>query len=282
MIKPHCSNFRIIMTSFYGNLKASTQGNRNGGKSFVPRSIWAYRNDPKFLDRSAWANSADPDQTAPRGGAVWSGSALFAISVCIVWTHYSMEEPHSSNFRVITTYFWGVQIFRKFTAIWALSWENLFMPYANNKGADQPAHPRSLISAFVVRCLVSIIPLVSISEISSLYLPSVAVQSGLSLPWSQTPKTVFLVTRQGSYNILWAKGHWKDLNQPLSRMWDHYAFMIWLNQFLINACVCRSSSSQGYNWYRLILIANIGHRKDGYHIHALQWLDNHNYQMAFL
>ena len=26
--------------------------------------------------------------------------------------------------------------------------------YANNKGADQPAHPRSLISTFVVRCLV--------------------------------------------------------------------------------------------------------------------------------
>ena len=52
--------------------------------------------------------------------------------------------------------------------IWATSWENLFMPYANNKGADQPAHPRSLISAFVVRCLDSIISLVSISEISSL------------------------------------------------------------------------------------------------------------------
>ena len=30
--------------------------------------------------------------------------------------------------------------------------KNLFLPYANNKGADQPAHPRSLISAFVVRC----------------------------------------------------------------------------------------------------------------------------------
>ena len=37
-----------------------------------------YRNDPKFSDRYAWANSADPDQTAPRG-AVWSGSTLFAI-----------------------------------------------------------------------------------------------------------------------------------------------------------------------------------------------------------
>ena len=39
---------------------------------------WNYRNDPKFSDRYAWANSADPDQTAP-GGAVWSGSTLFAI-----------------------------------------------------------------------------------------------------------------------------------------------------------------------------------------------------------
>ena len=40
-------------------------------------------------DRYAWANSADPDQTAPRG--------------------------NSSNFRVITTNFLGVRIFRKFT-----------------------------------------------------------------------------------------------------------------------------------------------------------------------
>ena len=30
--------------------------------------------------------------------------------------------------------------------------ENLFMPYANKKSADQSAHLHSLISAFVVRC----------------------------------------------------------------------------------------------------------------------------------
>ena len=54
------------------------------------------------------------------------------------------------------------------------------MPHANNKGADQPVHLRSLISTFVVRCLDSIIPLVSTSEISSLYLVSVTVQSSLS------------------------------------------------------------------------------------------------------
>ena len=42
------------------------------------------------------------------------------------------------------------------------------MPYANNKDADQPAHPRSLISVFVMHYLDSITPLVSIFEISSL------------------------------------------------------------------------------------------------------------------
>ena len=57
----------------------------------------------------------------------------------------------------------------------------MFMQYANNKGADQPAHSRRLNSAFVVHCLDSIIPLVSISEISSLYLASVTAQAGLCL-----------------------------------------------------------------------------------------------------
>ena len=49
--------------------------------SWLPSSldeIINYRNDPKFSDRYAWANSADPDQIAPRV-AVWSGSTLFAI-----------------------------------------------------------------------------------------------------------------------------------------------------------------------------------------------------------
>ena len=43
-------------------------------------------------------------------------------SVCIVWTHYSMVEPHSSNFRVITTNFLGVRIFRKFTVCACEDW----------------------------------------------------------------------------------------------------------------------------------------------------------------
>ena len=63
--------------------------------------------------------------------------------------------------------------------------------YANNKGAEQPAHPYSLISAFLVRGLDSIISLDSITEISRLSLASVAAQAGLCLAWSETPEDKF-------------------------------------------------------------------------------------------
>ena len=65
------------------------------------------------------------------------------------------------------------------------------MSYKDNKGADQPAHPRNLISAFVVRCLDSVMSLVSVTKISSLMLASVAVQASLSLTWSETPEFRF-------------------------------------------------------------------------------------------
>ena len=37
------------------------------GRLSILIALHDYRNDPKFSDRYAWANSADPDQTAPRG-----------------------------------------------------------------------------------------------------------------------------------------------------------------------------------------------------------------------
>ena len=39
-------------------------------------------------------------------------------------------------------------------------------PYANNNGADQPAHLHSLICAFIVHCLDSITPVLAKSKIS--------------------------------------------------------------------------------------------------------------------
>ena len=74
-----------------------------------------------------------------------------------------------------------------------MSWENLFMPYANNKDADQPVYPRSLISVFVVCCLDSMMPILAKSKISSIEIVSVAEQASLSLTRSKTPKTDFRV-----------------------------------------------------------------------------------------
>ena len=62
-----------------------------------------------------------------------------------------MVEPHSSNFRVITTIFWGVRIFRKFTVLnirrtvnktsknmWAATWQNQQNECAPSEDSDQP------------------------------------------------------------------------------------------------------------------------------------------------
>ena len=43
----------------------------------------------------------------------------------------------------------------------------VFGGFSNNTGADQPAHPRSLISAFVIRYLESIICKLATGEIST-------------------------------------------------------------------------------------------------------------------
>ena len=65
------------------------------------------------------------------------------------------------------------------------------MSYANNKGADQPVHSRSLISAFVFCCLDSVMSLVSVTKILSLMLASVAEQASLSLTSSELPEDMF-------------------------------------------------------------------------------------------
>ena len=65
------------------------------------------------------------------------------------------------------------------------------MSYANNKGADQPAHLHILISAFVVRCLDSVMSLVSVTKISSLMLASIAEQANLNLTSSEPPEDTF-------------------------------------------------------------------------------------------
>ena len=70
--------------------------------------------------------------------------------------------------------------------------------FANNKSADQPVHPGSLISAFIICLLESIIYLLALSEMLLFWVVSVAKETGLSLSFSETPKKGFLASRPKS------------------------------------------------------------------------------------
>ena len=69
--------------------------------------------------------------------------------------------------------------------------ENLSLGVANNRGANQPAHTRSLISTFVVRLTERLMSRHSTSENSMFLLVSVAEQANLNITLSETPKTGF-------------------------------------------------------------------------------------------
>ena len=46
----------------------------------------------KVSDKMAYANGADPDQTAPEEAAVWSGSTLFAFPLSILRNNCSKSK----------------------------------------------------------------------------------------------------------------------------------------------------------------------------------------------
>ena len=75
----------------------------------------------------------------------------------LIWIYFSVAICHAFIIEVSL---------KKPIEIWATSWENLFMVHANEKA--QISLRISLTNAFVIRCLDSIIPLLAISEISSL------------------------------------------------------------------------------------------------------------------
>ena len=71
--------------------------------------------------------------------------------------------------------------------------------FASNKGAEQPAHPRRLISAFVIRFLQSTISRLATTKISNFHLVCVAEETGFCLALSETLKKGFLATSPNYY-----------------------------------------------------------------------------------
>ena len=81
------------------------------------------------------------------------------------------NQPTNTQLSVDFAVFWLVTSFSTLSMAWfviklAMSWENLFLPYANNKGADQLAHLRSLISNCIVCYLDSIILIIAVATSS--------------------------------------------------------------------------------------------------------------------
>ena len=132
--------------------------------------IWFWWDWDQMLlraDNSLWSDCAD-------FAVVWFSMAILKVKLNTSWSHGKTMMLSHLRFNTVaqavdqTLTKQGhpfLLLSLRTSLIWATSWENLFMPYVNNKDADQPAHPCSLISAFIVHCLDSIILLLARAEI---------------------------------------------------------------------------------------------------------------------
>ena len=101
---------------------------------------------------------------------VVSGSVdLWTLDWCFTFHSRWGEQFTVRNFKV------PVCCYSQEIMKWATSWENLFVPYANNKAADKPAHMHSCYNQYF-----------------KLKLASVAVLASLSLVLSETSKGLLM------------------------------------------------------------------------------------------
>ena len=68
----------------------------------------------------------------------------------------------------------------------------MYSGFVNTKGADKPAHPLSLIRAFIIRLLESIVSQLAITDNYIFLLVFAAEQTGLCITLSLILKTGFL------------------------------------------------------------------------------------------
>ena len=86
----------------------------------------------------------------------WFESSLYT-RYCVGFVHELLSQCNDNPINIAVL-----------TAIGPGHAKTCLTPYSNNKGADQSAHLRSLISTFVVRCLDSMICMLVISKVSGL------------------------------------------------------------------------------------------------------------------
>ena len=107
---------------------------------------------------SAWA-SAQSDQSLRCPHEETLGPQL-PIDGCPGWSEYLLGAQ-----AIVLVLSWGGSII--IIMLGPGHAKMCLMAYANNKGADQPTHPRSLISTIVVRCWDSMIYILAVSQVST-------------------------------------------------------------------------------------------------------------------
>ena len=124
-----------------------------------------------------WSNWADAQADLSLGWAYmpfcWFCHAAAHLYYCLFlfvlfFSCLTLYEEAWIKGNFLDVEIWKLLISREFVSYEPSHEKMCLTSYANNKDADQPAHPRSLISAFVVHCLDRIISLDSIAEISRL------------------------------------------------------------------------------------------------------------------
>ena len=153
-------------------------------------------------------------------------------------------------------------------------WENLSSVICKNKGQDQPAHPRSIISNFVVCFLRIIIPRhASCEKHSIFYLACLAEGTGLRLALSETQKTVACVACLTALGQIFQVQHMIILKTNIMRRlfigYINRNHSIWLCSTSSNTQVIRNYGPQsrgnggGYDflatglWYDPVLTAHL-------------------------
>ena len=157
-----------------------------------------------------WVHSKDSDQTGQMSRLIWVFARRTVILLVLSWgSSIIWDKPWENQYSEVYDHMrsdsnqpaWqhkpaslGIFYRAPVCIIWATSWENLFMPYANNKGADQYEHLRSLISTFIVRYWDSMIPVFAMHKISRLASRCSGTGRFVSYHCRKLPKTGFLVT----------------------------------------------------------------------------------------
>ena len=126
--------FYAIMWLKTQNIRATSWQNQQNGMCALQRlgsARASSQSDRSLL--SAWRKLGSPLSAQRR---------LIRLGGCPGWSE-------SGCIVILLVFSWGRSLAGARQSEWDMLWKNLFMPFANNKGVDQPAYLCNLISTFL-------------------------------------------------------------------------------------------------------------------------------------